>query len=399
MTRRWCNIAIAVKSAILKTADTKMSNENPRHWFPALDGLRAVAAFAVLIDHLYPPSSIIQRWFHFGRFGVDIFFVLSGFLIVGNLLKMKANANDRPSALLFLQFYAKRALRIFPIYYAVIFALLIAGIAPTPERLGWLLTYTSNIGSAFHITYGNLEHFWTLCVEEQFYIIVPTLVLIMTIHSSLRALVLFCAMGTAVKVAIGFATHDWALSTRFVFENLEGLTYGACLAYAWTYHHHFERFRKIALLAIIPAAIALAYLQYMRTVMGAPVYNNPVYIGAIDLTMTLTFGPLVILCIASDELPILRLLKLVPLRYLGRISYGTYIYHYALIPFYPRIFGAIGLSPSNPWESKIGFCMAVFITYALSALSWHLFEAPILSLKRICTFSFQRPASAPEECR
>ena len=372
-----------------------MKSSCEQNWFPALDGLRAVAAFGVVVDHFYPHQSILQRWFHFGRFGVDIFFVLSGFLICRNLLRLKADGTGRSNSSLFGEFYLKRSLRIFPIYYLTIAALCLTAIGPTRECLWWLLTYTSNIGIARHIEFGNLEHFWTLCVEEQFYVFVPALMILLPSRLAVCILVTFCGLGVAAKTTLGYVTHDWLVSTTFVFENLEGLTYGACIAHVWTNRERFRKFMKIALALFLPGVILLLYLQYMRATMGPSVYSVSLYIGGIDTAITLTFGPVVFLCITSNQSLLKKALEFQPLRYLGRISYGTYVYHYALIPFFPRIFASLGFHRLNPWDSPLAFFIAVVIVYALSAASWHFFEEPILKLKNL----FERPILQIEHWR
>src|SRR5438045_1535479 len=149
-----------------------------REHMPALDGLRAVAVAAVLFAHFNPKS-----WSHplvrLGHVGVILFFVLSGFLISGILLGSRDDIDDgavRRSACLRI-FYVRRALRIFPIYYLTLFAVTLAGYQPVRERLGWLLSYTENVCAVFFgADFMYAEHFWSLCVEEQFYLVWPAII-------------------------------------------------------------------------------------------------------------------------------------------------------------------------------------------------------------------------------
>jgi peptidoglycan/LPS O-acetylase OafA/YrhL len=120
-------------------------------FFPALDGLRAVATVAVLISHFFPERSLIQRSFHWGRFGVLLFFVLSGFLITGLLLRGRdvADAGGVTRGSVFRAFVARRALRIAPIYYLVVLIGWWVGYGPIANLLPWHLTYTGNIALTY----------------------------------------------------------------------------------------------------------------------------------------------------------------------------------------------------------------------------------------------------------
>jgi peptidoglycan/LPS O-acetylase OafA/YrhL len=157
----------------------------PRH-VPALDGLRAIAVLMVLLCHFQLATPHwIWRVLHQGGFGVYLFFVLSGFLITRILLSEK----NKPAY--FRNFYARRTLRIFPLYYGVLalqFWVLLP-IFPTPRILadahyqGWLWAYGYNILTAVkgHFVFSSdwmwLGHFWSLAVEEQFYVVWPFIVL------------------------------------------------------------------------------------------------------------------------------------------------------------------------------------------------------------------------------
>src|SRR5208337_4189358 len=142
-----------------------------------LDGIRALAVIAVMIQH-FDPGTV--RWIKLGHVGVRVFFVLSGFLITGILLQARQSAEiDGLSKWRVLRnFYARRFLRIFPIYYLVILVTWVAGIAEMRESVGWNLSYLSNFYFYQRGT-GNysVTHLWSLAVEEQFYLLWPLLIL------------------------------------------------------------------------------------------------------------------------------------------------------------------------------------------------------------------------------
>ena len=144
---------------------------------PQLDGIRAVAIFAVLMEHFLPWNFITHETVHLGRLGVVLFFVLSGFLISRILLdeRDKHNSINASSWSLIGNFYIRRILRIFPIYYLTIILFAVFNHAPVKDHLIWHLIYFSNFSSPFidHANYQSTRHLWSLCVEEQFYLFWP----------------------------------------------------------------------------------------------------------------------------------------------------------------------------------------------------------------------------------
>ena len=147
---------------------------------PHLDGLRALAVGAVLMEHFWAPWAIESR-VPLGAIGVRLFFVLSGFLITAILLNAKARveAGTRSTRSEMARFYARRALRLFPIFYLTIAVAAFAGIQIVRDSLWWHLFYTSNLFLAVKASWsGPIAHFWSLAVEEQFYFIWPAVVLL-----------------------------------------------------------------------------------------------------------------------------------------------------------------------------------------------------------------------------
>ena len=178
----------------------------PKHIL-ALDGLRGMAILGVILFHAaveYAPSTLsgkaLGAVFNVGWGGVDLFFVLSGFLITGILLETRGTAG------FFRNFYARRTLRIFPLYYGVLFVIFVVlphyrpfdtpGLQTIARNQGWFWTYLTNFGFIVHgSVFGNsdwllLNHFWSLAVEEQFYLVWPLLVYLLS-GRSLRVICVF----------------------------------------------------------------------------------------------------------------------------------------------------------------------------------------------------------------
>lgn len=142
----------------------------PRAYFEKIDGLRALAIGFVLVEHFAP--SVGHR-VTAGYFGVDLFFVISGFLVTSILLGARGSF-----ASAYGKFVARRTLRIFPLYYLVLALLLATGYAPAREQILYLATYTYNYAwVALELPTGYLTHFWSLALEEQFYLVWPPIVL------------------------------------------------------------------------------------------------------------------------------------------------------------------------------------------------------------------------------
>ncbi len=167
-----------------------------------LDSIRAFAVFLVILSHWFSPYSAIN-FFPNGAIGVDIFFVLSGFLITGILLENRkfAEANEFSKSTTVKNFYVRRVLRIFPVYYLFIFLLLIfhehTG-THIKSAFPYFVTYTSNY-YFFNLQEwdGMLSHLWSLSVEEQFYLIWPWVMIFVRRKYFLHAVIIFLCIGIA----------------------------------------------------------------------------------------------------------------------------------------------------------------------------------------------------------
>jgi peptidoglycan/LPS O-acetylase OafA/YrhL len=168
---------------------------------PELDGLRAFAVLAVIVEHAFGirwAQTRFETWSP-GNVGVRLFFVLSGFLITGILLSGRRDAEDTGASKrsVWTAFYLRRSLRIFPLAYAAIALACIAGAPTIRQHLGWYVTYTENFLFARQYSFEPpLSHFWSLAVEEQFYLIWPVVMLLVP-ETWLLPLIL-CSIGGAM---------------------------------------------------------------------------------------------------------------------------------------------------------------------------------------------------------
>ena len=375
----------------------------PVGYMPQLDGLRALAVGAVLYGHWLP------RRYQFGDAvgvpfalaGVELFFVLSGFLITGILLKCRAGliadraAGGGTVGGLLRAFYARRFLRIFPLYYAVLLVAVLAGVPRAREDAGWHAAYLSNVLVYLEGGWvGPASHFWTLAVEEQFYVVWPFLILLLPARWVPRAIGAAVVGGAACQVLPVLA--GWpaaAMWTKLLPANLDSLGLGGALALARAPGGVRAAFlgpaaaasgggpglgRRGAALVAVAAAVTAALGAALAAGLAFPLQHDLIHWGTLAVWVLLIDR-------AADGFggPVGRLLGLRGLRYLGRISYGLYVLH-NFAPFAVDAAAAgLGLPRPLRW-ARLG--AEVAFTLAAAALSWHLFEAPLNRLKRFVPY-------------
>ncbi len=198
-----------------------------------IDIMRFGAAFGVLIGHFAPLTSALYRSVHFSRVGVVVSFVISGLLVGRNLLqyRISIDAGQWGIGQALQYFYVRRVLRIFPLYYGVLAVFVAVGYGPIVSQIWWHVTYTSNYGQMLGINMGNAAHFWSLCVEEQFYLLAPLLLLAVPIHRVPRLGLGLLVGCLAVKTGLAFTSRDWEFTTRGLVSNTEGLLIGILMAH------------------------------------------------------------------------------------------------------------------------------------------------------------------------
>jgi peptidoglycan/LPS O-acetylase OafA/YrhL len=340
---------------------------------PELDALRAFAAAVVLLFHLRPPI------FVFGSTGVDLFFVLSGYLIT----KIILDNSEAPG--FFRNFYARRGLRIWPIYYLSLLALVALNpflSKPQPlTGLPYYLTYTQNIQyywhrepAPFHVAF---RHTWTLALEEQFYILWPALVMAVGQKRLIKTCLLVVALAFCARDGLFFGAP---YSLYILPSRCDGFALGGLLAAMLkSVERGTPRHRQItrAFLSIFVASTGyIGHAFYRQGMIGFLGLPTPAAPGATMLAVNLFYFGLVGTVVCTHGHRALAPLRLRPLAYLGQISYGIYMYHY-MTYWALDGFGA-GFNDKQSWDINI---LKVAATLVLSMLSWELIERPILSLK------------------
>jgi peptidoglycan/LPS O-acetylase OafA/YrhL len=336
---------------------------------PALDGLRAIAVFGVLIQHCVIGGLSVL---HPGPAGVRLFFVLSGFLITGILIRAReqAAAARWSRSAVWRAFVERRALRIFPLAYLAMGVAWLAG-APALVDHGWsYLIYVANIDSVVHGFAAHLGfvHFWSLAIEEQFYIVWPLLILF-TPRPWWRAIVvLLLVVAPVLRVLTWHSSGAWAAYV-LPWCRMDALAFGALLSMwrARVYH-----------LGLIAAALAIALLT-----VTAYVSDEAVLVTMIESLFVVVSG-MVVVSVARGYGA--ALLQTRPLVYLGSISYGIYLWG-GLVPFLVNTAQRAAGVSVLPHELGFGyFATITILSVGLSALSWHWLERPINDLKRFVPY-------------
>ncbi len=365
----------------------------------ALDGVRALAILLVLTFHGYLND--------YGWIGVELFFVLSGFLITRGVLAESA----LPWGAYLKRFYTRRVLRIFPVYYLyllliAVLAVVLHGVAMfhPSTRLFWVavLTYTTNYACLFAL-FPLFNHFWSLALEEQFYLVWPYVVKggRRVLAGLATALIILCPLLRLLAPAVMTRLHVPAESHGFFIYLLpiahtDGFAVGALLAtFDRPVLRHPARWLAgaTALLLAVGAAVHFAsyhtwtgYLFSLGFPGDLPLKHEYVY-GYSLLFLT---GGLLILAV-QQEGPLARLFSTPALAYIGKISYGIYIYHILVRELLKAVRPSLMLHP------RVLTLLLAVIAIGVAALSYRFIEAPILALKsKIGAGSASLPSNKPE---
>jgi len=374
--------------------------ENKR-FYPALDGLRAIAVLLVFYQHYYPNFRMGLSW---GWTGVDIFFVLSGFLITGILYDTQDSAHR------FRNFYVRRTLRIFPLYYGV----LLVAVLLTPvmhwdwrpahlmlplyldnySRFIWLkdwlhlpnpIDHLQSMSMPFSMLLG---HFWSLAVEEQFYLVWPLIVFLVRDRVRLIKLCfVICGLCLAARILCAIYVPQDYLRAELLYRatplRADALLLGGALAlmlrgpYAatlkrWMWTAMWMWMGGFTLFELGYHRVYRTFFHPSSSLMGPQTFGYT----AIDL-----LAAVAILIVIHPEGFLYRALTLKPLRRLGQVSYGFYVFHDIPRLLYTalavRLVGDVSPERLRNMTALIG----LLGTLALSFLSFRYFEAPFLRLK------------------
>lgn len=385
-----------------RSSSTAEGSPYARH-LPQLDGIRGLAVLGVIASHLFPGNphsagtSAIALLFAFGATGVDLFFVLSGFLITGILYDSLQDPH------FFRKFYARRVLRIFPLYYGVLILYIVAGLVYGISwnremwSLGLYLQNTSLIAIPMAAYTGPLPlgHFWSLAVEEQFYLVWPLLVyLTRTRLNLLRICALSLVVCPLVRLECWMHGAGYFTVHNNTFCRADTLLAGAALALLLRSRVH-DQVLRIAPFFVIPCILATLFLRPALPPGGGILPSFwPTFQLAFRYTlMAAGYAGLIAWSLASSIGQ--RLLEVPPLRSLGKYSYGLYVLHLILFSYLQAPLKraiAVYLTPNKGADVVLTGGLIFAISLVAAYLSYHLYEKRFLRLKRFFDY---RPHFVP----
>jgi peptidoglycan/LPS O-acetylase OafA/YrhL len=363
---------------------------------PQLDTVRTFAVGAVMLQHLVGLANLpgIMKTLPWGHLGVTLFFVLSGFLITGILIRSRdaVEASTQTVGFAARQFYARRFLRIFPLYYFIIAVGLVLAIPPVREIWVWLVSYTMNILVSLkgdeNFLYSN---FWSLAVEEQFYVMWPWIVLFAPRKWLLPITIAMISCGPLWR-AYAFTQGVNAVALyKLTPACLDSLGVGALLAQA-----HRSRL-TINTISRVTNGLALPVGVFVSLCLWALVYfeiNWSANIVLFDLSIALIFCWFINSASIGFGGTAGRVMEWRPLVYCGKISYGMYVYHQFAPPIFSLAFAKFGITyDQHGW---LNFFLGSALTILISSASWYLLEQPFNNLKRHFDYQTKRRKHAGE---
>ncbi len=334
---------------------------------PELDSIRGAAVLIVVVHHLYFTTGTRLDWLlEHGWMAVDLFLVLSGYLITNIVI------SHAPNAEFFRSFYVRRSLRIWPIYYLSILAVLLLSLvwsgAPrfSLQSLLHCLTFTQETPlywSSEAQTHPLLGHFWSLAVEEQFYLFWPLLVVVVGRKGIIPACLALIGLAVASRAA-GFHRH-------LLIARCDSLAAGALLAVLTA--HCQTHGRRRARLTMGFAAVALGSilgLAAYATFVDRSILHRDSLLAFVTPFVFGSFG--MVICLQGH--PLLAILRNRALCYCGTISYGIYVYHWVIYLILDRAMPGSSRTP-GVIALKLGLSLLIAV------LSWNFIERPILNLK------------------
>ena len=392
-----------------------MSRKDAPGHVPILDGVRGLAVLMVLFCHLMGPmpetglvSRLVRHVVSYSALGVDVFFLLSGYLITGILLRSRGDEHY------YRNFYARRVLRIFPLYYATLALVLIVApalsayarqeLAPTLLHQGWAWLYVVNFFYLFHpgADFRYLAHFWSLAVEEHFYLLWPLLVRALSPRGLGRACLLV-AIGTSLAhLAAPFVGIDPVAATMVTPLRVDTLCLGALLG---VWHFQGRDRRSMAATAAITGAAALAASVLTVVAQRLAPSLTEIARGLRGIgTHVLLWAAFAGLLASRPGALTQRVFRSSVLRFFGKYSYGIYVIHaiVGLAAFRAHTVERLAARVGSFSLALVIVAAAVVVISVLTAMaSYRFLESPFLVLKarfapRHTPITDPAPASAPE---
>jgi len=370
--------------AVLPSLHTKSK------YHPHLDGLRAVAILGILFEHLDLPLPVMLRC---GPLSVRFFFVLTGYFITLSLWRVRGEIADTGSGSMPLaKYYLARLMRTGPPFYLSLLLGALFGIEEVRTNFFWLATFQANNYIAWLGYWPDaISHYWSLAVQEQFYFLWPLVVLTLPKRWFLSTMAAFIVFGLGFRIYC--ISEDSTTLMRWVtlLGCIDSFAVGALVAYLGQTQVLHRMWQSKKLLFAMPL-IACSCFFLGRALMTLPEDN--VWLALTETIDAIFLAWLLAAALTGMNARYARLLSWTPLVYLGKISYGIYVYHVFIIILVSPLLVPYGLSEDHNAWGRIAVLLA--LTFAVSSLSWHWLEQPFLAWKTVMASGRRR---VPDQAR
>lgn len=348
-------------------------NTKPVTHLPVLDGLRGIAVLLVVLFHvfLYNTAALgdhaetVMRFAVFGQTGVDLFFVLSGFLITRILLSSRNQKNQIKN------FYIRRFLRIFPLYY--LFLILIFYILPQLgllkddvnliQKLSYFF-YFQGIRYTWFNDFSGPMHFWSLAVEEHFYLFWPFIVSLLSFRNLVFTSIILIIISVLFRY---FLKTNGYSDFYFTICRLDSLALGAIISMIEVKNISSEKVRKVAIFLFLITTLMISCLFISKHI-----FHSSDLIASLKFTLIGMFYFSIILYLLNSNKSIIgSIINLGVFSFCGKISYGIYVYHPLCLTLFKQL--------------NLGFLwyvtLSISVTIIISWISYNYFEILFLKLK------------------
>jgi peptidoglycan/LPS O-acetylase OafA/YrhL len=357
---------------------------------PHLDGLRALAILGILFEHFDLP---LPAMFRCGPLCVRFFFILTGYFITQSLWRVRGEL-DEPSNEGYLplgRYYLARLLRTGPPFYLSLLLGAIFGIEEVRTNFFWLATFQANHYIAW-LGYwpSSISHYWSLAVQEQFYFLWPLVVLTLPRRWFVPTMTAFIIFGLGFRIACIMTNANTITRWVTLLGCIDSFAVGALIAYLKQSKVLETMWRSKALLFAMPL-VACACFYLGRALMTLPEGN--VWLALTESVDAIFLAWVLAAALTGMKPRYARWLSWAPLVYLGKISYGIYVYHVFIIVLVSPLLLPYGMSEDHNVFGRIAILLG--ITLVVSSLSWHWIEQPFLAWKNAMAAGSQQRVPEP----